>query len=52
MASLVLQGVEGTAAECVDSMNTAIDGATVTNVFAQGIIKVGSVEWRYYFIYN
>tara|TARA_Y100000310_G_scaffold225867_1_gene227940 strand:+ start:1150 stop:1308 length:159 start_codon:yes stop_codon:yes gene_type:complete len=52
MASSVLQGVEDTARECVSSMNTAIDGVVVTNTFAQGIIKVGSSEYRYYFIYN
>jgi len=52
MASSVLQGTEDTAKECVVSMNVAINAVTVTNVFAQGIIKVGSSEYRYYFIYN
>lgn len=52
MASSVLQGAEDTAKGCIAAMNTAIDGVVVTNTFAQGIIKVGSSEYRYYFIYN
>ena len=52
MASSVLQGTEETVKACIVSMNVAINAVTVTNVFGQGVIKVGSSEWRYYFIYN
>ena len=52
MASSVLQGTEETSAACIVSMNIAINAVIVTNVFGQGVIKVGSSEWRYYFIYN
>ena len=52
MASSLIQGSENTARDCIVAMNVAINALTVTNVFAQSIIKVGSSEWRYYFIYN
>tara|TARA_R110002167_G_scaffold233200_1_gene438397 strand:+ start:1232 stop:1390 length:159 start_codon:yes stop_codon:yes gene_type:complete len=52
MASLVVQGREDTAQDCITAMNVAINALTVTTTFGQGVIKVGSNEWRYYFIYN
>ena len=52
MASFVIQGNEDTATDCIIAMNAAINALIVTTVFAQSIIKVGSSEWRYYFIYN
>jgi len=52
MASSVLQGSADTIQDCVGAMNADINAATVTNVFAQGVVKVGSSRYRYYFIYN
>ena len=52
MASSVLQGSEDTIQDCIAAMNVAINAVLVTNVFAQGIVKVGSARFRYYFIYN
>jgi hypothetical protein len=52
MASSLIQGSEDTVAKCITAMNTAINALTVTTIFAQGVIKVGSGEYRYYFIYN
>ena len=52
MASSVLQGSADTIQDCVVAMNAAINAVTITNVFAQGVVKVGSSRYRYYFIYN
>jgi hypothetical protein len=52
MASSVIQGRESTASDCIVAMNVAINALTIANVYAQGIVKVGSGEYRYYFIYN
>lgn len=52
MATSVVQGRESTAKDCIAAMNTATNALTITNVYAQGIVKVGSGEYRYYFIYN
>jgi len=52
MATSVVQGRESTAKDCIIAMNAATTALTITNVYAQGIVKIGSGEYRYYFIYN
>ena len=52
MATTVVQGRADTAQDCITAMNVATTALTITNVYAQGVVKVGSNEWRYYFIYN
>jgi hypothetical protein len=52
MATSVVQGTAASAQACITAMEAAMDGLTISNTYAQGIVKEGSVTWRYYFIYN
>ena len=52
MATSVVQGSETTAKAAIVAMEAAMDGLTISNTYAQGVVKVGSGEFRYYFIYN
>ena len=53
MATSVIQaGGYASAEACVTAFEAATEGLTITNTFAQGVIKEGSSSWRYYFIYN
>ena len=52
MATSVVQGNETTAEAAIVAMEAAMDGLTISNTYAQGVVKVGSGEFRYYFIYN
>jgi len=53
MATLVLQaGGYKSAKTCIVAFEVATEAVTITNTFAQGVVKEGSASWRYYFIYN
>ena len=52
MATSVVQGTGTTAEAAITAMNTATNALTINNTFAQGVVMVGSGDFRYYFIYN
>jgi len=52
MATTKIYGTATTASGAIDAMNVTMNGVTINNAYAQGVIKVGSGQYEYYFIYN
>ena len=54
MATTLLSGTSTTAGGAIADLQTAVNaiGTTINVGHAQGIVKVGSGEWYFYYIYN